>query len=79
MLIDAVYETGAWRQALLAMPDDLLYFTLWALYSTARDAFDQGAVSTKDKFAKAFVEGRLKKTRRTKAGTCRVFIAPPQA
>lgn len=77
MLIKAPYDAGEFREMLLGLSDELLYRMLWALYSTASEAERMAASVTADKYAKAFVEGRLKKTR-VKQGRRRVYIETPQ-
>lgn len=79
LAIKGIYDAGEFREALLAMPDQVLYSTLWAIYATANAVRTDVGKATRDKYAQAFVEGRLKKTRRTKAGKCEVYISDERA
>lgn len=79
LAIKGIYDAGEFRAALLAMPDQVLYSTLWAIYATANEVRTDVGKETRDKYAKAFVEGRLKKSR-VKQGVRKVYIEdPPQA
>lgn len=69
------YDGGAYQAALLAMPERLQYAALYTLYSTASEARSGAIEETTRKYSAAFVEGRLKKSRR-KQGCVRVFIEP---
>lgn len=77
LAMKSTYDAGEWRAALLAMPDEILYRLLWSIYATADEARTRGTKETSAKYAQAFVDGRLKKSRRTRAGTCKVFIEDP--
>ena len=76
LAIKSAHDAGEWREMLLEMPDPLLYRTLWAIYATAGEVRTDVGKATRDKYAQAFVEGRLKKSR-VKEGRRRVYIEDP--
>lgn len=62
--VPAFYDGGALEAAILAMPERLQYALLYSIWKTAAAARSQAQSETGQKYAKAFVEGRLKKRRR---------------
>lgn len=62
--IPSFYDGGNFERALLAMPERLQYAALYTLYHMASDARIQAQEETSRKYAKAFVEKRLKTKRR---------------
>lgn len=76
LMIKSVYDAGEWKELMLEMPDPLLYRMLWALYATADAARRNATTETQNKYATAFVEGRLKKSR-VKHGARKVYIEDP--
>lgn len=75
--VPSFYDGGEYERALLAMPERLQYAALYTLYNLARNARLEAIEQTESKYARAFVEGRLKKSR-PKRGRVRVTIAPPK-
>lgn len=65
----------AMRDALLAMPERLLYSFLYSIWSTADSARSQAAATTQTKWAQAFVDGRIRKRR--SAGRVTISVETP--
>lgn len=72
--LHALTTEGLFLQSLLAMDERSCYAFLYSLYATAKDADSTARAETRREWADAFASGRIRKTRRTKAGTCKVFI-----
>lgn len=68
------YDGGAMVAALLAMPDPILYATLYTLWRVADEADDEAKHETARRYSQAFVDKRLKKKRRN--GSVYVEILP---
>jgi len=58
--------TGHVLPALLAMDSNARYFTLSAIYKGVRDAARAAETRTRDEWAAAFIQKRIKKTRRNR-------------
>jgi hypothetical protein len=78
LAVPSFYDGGAWVSALLAMPERLQYGTLATLYQIARHAHDTATDTTREEWAQAFVDGRIRKSR-AKQGRRTVFIEPRTA
>lgn len=70
-----VYDNGEALAALLALPEPVLYGVLYGVWIAASDCSRAAASETAAKYAQAFVEGRLRKSR-VKQGRRTVTIDP---
>ncbi|TAL40895.1 MAG: hypothetical protein EPN91_12045 [Salinibacterium sp.] len=68
-------DGGATKEALIAMPERVLYAVLYALVTTAERADAVARRETQAEWAQAYCDGRIKKSR-AKQGSRRVEIIP---
>jgi hypothetical protein len=74
--IPAFYDNGELETHILAMPERLQFAILKTLYGMANAAKAQGETETRQKWAQAFADGRIRKKRATKSQGARVEIIP---
>lgn len=61
--IPTFYDRGAFRETLLAMPEPVMYATLYTIYQTASQARDQAQKETSRKWGEAFLDNRIRRKR----------------
>lgn len=61
--IPTFYDHGAFREALLAMPEPVQYATLYTIYEVASQGAAQRAGETRREWAEAFLDGRIRRKR----------------
>lgn len=61
--IPTFYDHGAFREALLAMPEPVQYATLYTMYEIASQAGAQRAGETRREWGEAFLDGRIRRKR----------------
>lgn len=72
------YDGGAMESALLAMPEREQYALLLTMYEIASYARSQAQTETRQTWAQAFADGRIKKRRAARGRPARVEIIQPQ-
>lgn len=70
------YDGGAMREHLLSLPERLQFAFLFTLYKMGSEARSQAQTETRQTWAQAFVDGRIKKHRANKHRGARVDIIP---
>lgn len=73
------YDGGDLAELILSLPERLQYSLLYTIWQTARNAIDQGRAETRDEWARAFADGRIRKKRASKTRAARVEIIPQQS
>lgn len=74
--IPAFYDGGDLAAHIVAMPERLQYSLLYTIWKMARAAIDQGKAETRQEWAQAIHDGRIRKHRATKTRGPRVEIIP---
>jgi hypothetical protein len=77
--VPAFYDRGALESHILAMPERVQFALLMTLYEAGRNAHAQAASETRQTWAQAFVDGRIKKHRATKSRGARIEIIERRA
>lgn len=70
------FDGGDLEAHILAMPERLQYALLYTLYALARNARREAQAQTRQEWAQAFADGRIKKKRATSTRAARVEIIP---
>ena len=74
LALPSFYDGGDLQEHILALPERLQFALLMTLYKTASAAKRQGESETRQTWAQAFADGRIKKRRATKTRAARVEI-----
>lgn len=75
-LVPTFYDGGALAAHILEMPERLQFALLFSIYRTASEARRQAQEETRQTWAQAYVDGRIKKHRANKHRGARVEIIP---
>ena len=72
--VPSFYDAGELRKHILELPERLQFALLKTIYAVASAAREQGSAETRQRWAQAFADGRIKKRRATKTRGARVEI-----
>jgi hypothetical protein len=75
-LVSSFFDGGQLKAHILAMPERMQFALLFTLYKMASNARYEARAETRQEWASAFVEGRIKKHRANKHRGQRVEIVP---
>lgn len=75
LAVKQMYDRGETERALLALPEAALYGALYTVYEMASTAARAAAAETRQQWAEAFIDGRLRKRR--KGGRVSVSVETP--
>lgn len=62
--VPAFYDAGETQAGLLALPERVMYGVLFTIYKAAQDAATVARQETGQRYGRAFLEGRMRKTKR---------------
>jgi hypothetical protein len=75
LLLPMIYDQGAARDALLSLPESVLYAVLYSAWQAADNARSEAQNGTAQQWAEAYQDGRIRKRRR--AGRVSVYVETP--